>query len=256
MLQKNFQSESELRCGRREHTHTPLNHIVTNVEAFLIHYPLECVCVCVWVCIRGVCVGFLGVVCVKLSLFFSPFVCFHPATLTIRGAFLKHSLAFAVCVFVDSSFDQAVSSVISFVIQVVCYASKLSNPVRKLKHILKTGNAQAHWKFVARLLSTLGSKTREIFFFLSLILRSRHLHLVFHPGRLCWKTAHDWFSYDPLLSRSFFLDSWINGVNCNQSWRYVSPSESCPTSHKVAYLVFDLYFVQLLNRFFLFPYTG
>jgi hypothetical protein len=39
---------------------------------------------------------------------------------------------------------------------------------------------------------------------------------------LCWKTAHDWFSYDPLLSRSFFLDSWINGVNCNQSWRYVS----------------------------------
>lgn len=144
MLQKNFQSESELRCGRREqHTHTPLNHIVTNVEAFLIHYPLECVCVCV--CIRGVCVEFLGVVCVKLSLFFSPFVCFHPATLTIRGAFLKHSLAFAVCVFVDSSnFDQAVSSVISFVIQVVCYASKLSNPVRKLKHILKTGNAQAH----------------------------------------------------------------------------------------------------------------
>jgi hypothetical protein len=38
--------------------------------------------------------------------------------------------------------------------------------------------------------------------------------------------------------------------------RYVSPSESCPTSHKVAYFVFDLYFVQLLNRFFLFPYTG
>lgn len=241
MLHKNFQSEFVLRCGRSctQHTHTRLNHIVTNVEAFLIHYPLECVCV--WVCIRGVCVsvGFLGVVCVKLSLFFSPLCVFPPCNTHNSRCLLKHSLAFAVCVFVDSSnFDQAVSSVFSFVIQVVCYASKLSNPVRKLKHILKTGNAQAHWKFVARLLSTLGSKTREIFFFFFRWYCGLDICISFFILVDCvGKQPTIDFHMTPFYREVFFLDSWINGVNCNQSWRYVSPSESCPTSHKVAYFV-------------------
>ena len=150
-----------------------------------------------------------------------------------------------MCVFVYSSlFDQVVSSVIiSFVTQVVWDASKLSNPVRKLKHILKTGNALAHWKFCCPSAFYPWVKNKRNLFSFVYIAVSTSASRFSSWSIVLENSPRLIFIWPPFIDNVFFsrvMKSMALTATSRDDMCLTSSSESCPTFSKVAHFTFDL----------------